>query len=86
MRKRAVSKREARINTFYKFLIEQNAFVEYRENVRKAKWETLNTIFNRLINNWVNSAFSWLHTHEGMDYWCKIAIRWNEYVIKNDIK
>jgi len=72
------NKRQVRINKFYKFLIAHDCFVEYRENVRKS-WETLTTIFNHPIGNWVNSAFSWINTKEGLDYWATMAIEWDEF-------
>lgn len=86
MRKRAISKREARINAFYKFLIENDAFVEYRKNVRDYKGTNLTIVFSNEINSWISLAFSWLSTKEGWDYWMDMSIRWDEYVTKNEIK
>lgn len=79
MRKRAVSKREAKINVFYKFLIDNDAFVEYRENVRACKWNTLVKMFNRDIRTWFSAAFTWVTSPEGSDYWCDLAIKWDNY-------
>jgi len=73
------NKRQVRINKFYKFLIAHDCFVEYRNNVRKSKWETLTTIFNHPIDKWINTAFSWTNSTEGIDYWCHIAIEWDDF-------
>ena len=86
MRKRKLSKREQAINTFYKWLIDNNVFIEYRENVRVNKYKTLKTIFNEEIKQWISSAFSWMRTAEGMDYWCTLAIKWDDYCRENNIE
>ena len=79
MRKRALSEREKRINAFYKFLLENDAFLEYRENVRRSKYSTLRNVFNHEIRHWITWAFSWIKTKEGMVYWCLLALEWDYY-------
>ena len=79
MRKRALSEREKRINAFYKFLLENDVFIEYRENIRNDKHCTLRSIFNNDIRHWITYAFSWIETKEGMDYWCNLAVMWDNY-------
>lgn len=86
MRKRKLSKREKAINTFYKWLIDNNAFIEYRENVRANKYKTLKAIFNEEIKQWISFAFDWTRTAEGMDYWCNLAIEWDDYCKENKIE
>ena len=79
MRKRALSEREKRINAFYKFLLENDVFIEYRENVRRYKYSTLRNVFNNEISHWITWAFNWIETKEGMDYWCNLAVMWDNY-------
>lgn len=86
MRKRKLSKREQAINTFYKWLIDNDAFVEYRKYVRNAKYNTLKTIFDEEIKKWISYAFVWTKTTEGTDYWCTLAIEWDDYCIENNIE
>lgn len=86
MRKRKLSKREQAINTFYKWLIDNDAFVEYRKYVRNSKYNTLKTIFDEEIKKWISYAFVWTKTTEGIDYWCTLAIEWDDYCIENNIE
>ena len=83
MRKRAVSKREAKINAFYKFLIAENAFVEYREAVRRCKICTLTTAFNHPIQQWISCTFLWGSTN--FNYWLDMCTKWDEYRRVNKI-
>lgn len=79
MRKRAVSKREDRINKFYKFLIDNDAFVEYRENVRRGNVSNLNSIFKTKAPSWITTAFLWHENKEGARYWFDLSMKWKEY-------
>lgn len=79
MRKRAVNKREARINKFYKFLIAENAFVEYRENVRRGNMSNLNIIFRNKATSWIAAAFLYDESKEGIIYWVDLSMKWREY-------
>lgn len=85
MRKRALSKKEVQINNFYKFLLKHDAFIEYKENVRKCNWTTLRSIFNEDIGYWITDAFRWPDTAEDSEYWSKLASEWNIYC-RNKIK
>ena len=73
------NKRQVRINKFYKFLLDHDCFVEYRNNVRKSNFTDLTKLFNKTPVHWVIDAFSWRKTKEGDDYWCRINIKWDAF-------
>lgn len=76
---RKLSEREIRINKFYKFLIDNDAFVEYRENVRRESVSNLNIIFRNKATSWIAAAFLWQKSKEGVIYWLNLSTKWREY-------
>lgn len=76
---RKLSEREIRINKFYKFLIDNDAFVEYRENVRRESVSNLNIIFRNKATSWIAAAFLYDESKEGAKYWIDLSMKWREY-------
>jgi hypothetical protein len=76
---RKLSEREIRINKFYKFLIDNDAFVEYRENVRRERVNNLNIIFRTKAPYWITTAFLYSESNEGAKYWIDLNMKWREY-------
>jgi hypothetical protein len=74
------NKRQIRINKFDKFLLDNDCFVEYRDNVRNSSFNaSLTKLFNEPIDKWVSYAFYWSGTKEGSDYWSILAVEWDTY-------
>ena len=62
---------------FEKFLKSHRAFKRYKRNVAKLnKFVTYDAI--RLEEGMISSAFHWMHTPEGRDYWRKLDNLWVE--------
>lgn len=76
---RKLSEREIRINKFYKFLIDNDAFVEYREAVREGNIHNLTYIFGNKMLYWISCAFIWSIDKRGSDYWTALNNKWKEY-------
>lgn len=74
---------------FYRFLINQNCFESYFDNLIKEhiswRWSSkkqeciINHLKRETKGGLIIGAFSWSETKEGFSYWHKIHCLWNEY-------
>lgn len=81
------NKRQIRINRFYKFLLDNDCFHEWRDNVRKSSFnDSITKLFNEKSSVWICYAFHWESTKEGQDYWISIGNKWNKVRTTEEIK
>lgn len=78
---------------FRKFLIENNAYENYRGNLYKYEYKMHNdlsevispTVLTSIIpNNYIMFAFIWSDTKEGNEYWQNLHNKWNTKI--NNLK
>lgn len=75
--KRKLSLREQKINFFYKFLLDNDVFIEWREGVRKCRWTNMRLIFKEPEIWWIAKSFIWYEATDGIEWW-DVAVKWQD--------
>lgn len=72
---------------FIQFLKDNNAYDAFVKNGLLDHGSTIDSIIKNWTNNpekWISTAFYWLNTDEGHDYWYRIEQAWKIILNKEE--
>lgn len=71
---------------FEKFLINRNLLERYENNLRKAYNTNVKSFISKTYRyNFISSAFDWMDSSEGLEFWRKIESEWIKCLRNNSL-